>query len=92
MNLSVNIDLSLSNVSREIWNGMGDVVVGHGQDGDLSDGSAPPLHTSGPLVNGGQIGVHVAGETTTARNLLSSSRHLGTRHTLYYSYDGFGQW
>ena len=31
----VNIDLTLSDVASEIRNGMGDIIVGHGQDRNL---------------------------------------------------------
>ena len=36
MQLSVDVDLSLRDVSREVGNGMGDVVVGHSQNWDLN--------------------------------------------------------
>lgn len=38
---------------------MGDVVVGHGQDGQLSDAAFAPLNPAGPLVDGGKVCVHV---------------------------------
>ena len=33
--LTVDINLTLGNVASQIGNGMGDVVVGHSQDGNL---------------------------------------------------------
>ena len=51
-------------------------VVGHSEDGYLSDGAIATLHTTGSLVDGGQIGVHVAREATPTGHLLSSCRHL----------------
>lgn len=51
--------LSLSNVTSQIGNWMRDVVVGHSEDGDLSDGSVAAFHAPGALVDGGQIRVHV---------------------------------
>lgn len=51
-------------------------VVGHGQDGDLGDGAVPALHAPGPLVDGGQVGVHVAGEAAAAGHLLPGCRYL----------------
>ena len=51
-------------------------IVGHSQNGDLRDGAIPALHTAGSLVDGGQIGVHVTGETTTSGHLLTGSGHL----------------
>ena len=46
-------------------------IVGHSEDGNLSDGAVASLHTPGSLVDGGQIGVHVARETTPTGHLLS---------------------
>ena len=40
---------------------MHDVVVGHGQDGELRDGPVPPHQPAGPFVDGRQIRVHVPG-------------------------------
>ena len=44
---------------RGQWAGRWLTVIGHGEDGDLSDGSAPALHAARPLVDGGQVSVHV---------------------------------
>eukprot|EP01084_Bolivina_argentea_P071534 130022_1 len=55
---------------------MGNVVVGHRQDGDLGDGAGAANHTTGTLVDASQIGVHVTGETTTAGHLLTGGGHL----------------
>ena len=49
MQLSVDVDLSLGDVTSEIRDGMGDVIVGHGEDGDLSDGAVTSLHSAGTL-------------------------------------------
>lgn len=48
-------------------------VIGHGEDGDLSDGSSPALHTACPLIDGGQVCVHVPWETSAPGHLLSGS-------------------
>lgn len=74
--LTIDVDLALGNVTGQIGNGMGNIIVRHGQNGDLGDGSVASLHTTGTLVDGGQIGVHVTGETTTTGHLLTGSRHL----------------
>ena len=71
MKLTVDVDLTLCNVARQVGDGVGNVVVGHGQDGDLGDGAVPSLHPAGPLVDGGQVGVHVAGKAPPAGHLLS---------------------
>ena len=31
--LAINKDLALSNVTSQIWDGMSDIIVGHGQNG-----------------------------------------------------------
>lgn len=56
-------------------------VVGHGEDGDLSDGAVTSLHSARPLVDGRQVRVHVTRETSAARHLLSGGGHLEERHT-----------
>mmetsp|Transcript_12047 Transcript_12047/g.33351 ORF Transcript_12047/g.33351 Transcript_12047/m.33351 type:complete len:393 (-) Transcript_12047:710-1888(-) len=72
--LSVNVDLSLRNVPSEIRNWMCDVIVGHRQDRQLRDGALPPFDPSGPLVDSGQIRVHVSGVSSPSGHLLSGSR------------------
>uniref|UniRef100_A0A2M4D215 Putative secreted protein n=1 Tax=Anopheles darlingi TaxID=43151 RepID=A0A2M4D215_ANODA len=74
--LTIDVDLTLGNVTGQIGNRMGDIVVRHSQNGDLGDRTVAALDTSGTLVDGGQIGVHVTGETTTSGYLLTGSRHL----------------
>ena len=54
-------------------------IVGHGEDGDLGDGAVAALDAAGALVDGGQIGVHVAGEAAPAGHLLAGRRHLAQR-------------
>jgi hypothetical protein len=51
-------------------------VVRHGENGNLGDGTVTALDTTGTLVHGGQISVHVTRVTTTTRNLFTRSRHL----------------
>lgn len=58
---------------RGQWAGRWLTVIGHGEDGDLSDGSTPALHAARPLVDGGQVSVHVPREASAPGNLLSGS-------------------
>lgn len=51
-------------------------IVGHGQNGDLSDRTVTAFNTTSTFVDGRQIGVHVTRITTTARNFFTSSRDL----------------
>lgn len=59
LQLPVHVHLALCDVACQVRNGMCDVIIGHGQDGQLSDGPLPPLNTPSPLVDGGKICVHV---------------------------------
>mmetsp|Transcript_38125 Transcript_38125/g.96425 ORF Transcript_38125/g.96425 Transcript_38125/m.96425 type:complete len:371 (-) Transcript_38125:560-1672(-) len=77
--LAVNVDLALRDVAREIGDGVRDVVVGHGENGQLRDGALAALDTAGALVDGGQIRVHVAGVAAAAGHLLTGGRHLTQR-------------
>jgi len=72
--ISVNEDLSLGNVTSQIWDGMSDIIVGHGKNGQLSDRTVLASDTTSTLVEGGKIGVHVTRETTTSGHFFSGSR------------------
>lgn len=74
--LTIDVDLSLSNVSSKIRNWMGNIVIWHGKNWDLGDRSTSSLDTSGSLVDGGEISVHVSGVSTTSGHLFSGGRHL----------------
>jgi hypothetical protein len=54
----------------------GRTVVGHSQNGDLSNGSVAALYTTGSLVDGGQIRVHVTRVTTATGHFFSGSGDL----------------
>ena len=57
--LPVHVHLPFCDVAGEVWNGVSDVIVGHRQDGQLSDGALAPLNPPSALVDGGQVSVHV---------------------------------
>ena len=76
VHVSVNVDLTLSDVSSKIWDGVSDVVVRHCQDGDLGDGTELALDSTGSLVDGRQIGVHVTGVSSSSWHLLSGGGDL----------------
>lgn len=61
--LPVNVHLPLRNVASEIRNRVSDVIVRHGEDGQLSDGALAALDSPSTLIDGGQIGVHVTWTT-----------------------------
>jgi len=77
--LSVDEDLSLSDVAGQIGNGMGDIVVGHGENRNLGDGTVSAVHSTGSLVDGRQIGIEITGVGSSTRHFFSSSRHLSQR-------------
>ncbi|KAG6547480.1 hypothetical protein Mapa_010928 [Marchantia paleacea] len=60
LQIAVDVDLPLGDVPRQVGDGVRDVVVGHGQDGDLRDGALAALDSTCALVDGCQIRVHVA--------------------------------
>lgn len=72
--------LSLRDVPGKVRDRVGDVVVRHGEDGQLGDGPVAPVNTSGPLVDGGQISIHVTGVTTATGHFLTGSGHLNVVH------------
>ena len=74
--VSVDVDLALSDVTSQIWDWMGDIIVRHGQDGDLGDGAERTVDTTSTLINGGQISVHVTWISSTTRHFLSGGRDL----------------
>ena len=55
---------------------MGLVVLGHGKDGDEGDGAALAQLPPRPLIEGGQIGVEVAGVAPASGHLLLGGGHL----------------
>mmetsp|Transcript_7601 Transcript_7601/g.14104 ORF Transcript_7601/g.14104 Transcript_7601/m.14104 type:complete len:249 (+) Transcript_7601:35-781(+) len=71
--LPVNVDLSLSNVTREIRNWVSDIIVRHGEDWELSNGAFPSFNSSRPLVDRRKICVHITRVTSPSGHLLSRS-------------------
>mmetsp|Transcript_62503 Transcript_62503/g.167417 ORF Transcript_62503/g.167417 Transcript_62503/m.167417 type:complete len:335 (+) Transcript_62503:537-1541(+) len=55
---------------------MGNIIIRHGQDRELSDRPVPPLHPPGPLVDRGQIRVHVPGVPSAPGDLLAGGGDL----------------
>lgn len=51
-------------------------VIGHGENGDLGDGTVSALDSAGSLVQRRQICVEVTGVTSSTWHLLSGSRDL----------------
>jgi len=69
-------ELTLGDVAREVGDGVGDIVAGHGKDGELGDGALDPVDEPCPLVDRCKVGVHVAGVSTPAGDLLAGRPDL----------------
>ena len=69
--LAVDVDLPLCDVPGEVWDGVGNVVVGHGQDGQLRDGALAPLNApcSGGRAGQGRGGSKVSVEQQAGRHV-----------------------
>ncbi|KYN45352.1 hypothetical protein ALC56_00198 [Trachymyrmex septentrionalis] len=70
--LTIDVDLALSDISGKIGNWVSDIIVRHSKNWDLRDGAIASLHTAGTLVDRGEIGVHIARETTSTWYLFTS--------------------
>ena len=55
--LAVQYNLAFGNISGQVGDWMGDIVVGHGQNGDLSNRSVDTLDNTGTLIDGSQFAV-----------------------------------
>mmetsp|Transcript_34359 Transcript_34359/g.77378 ORF Transcript_34359/g.77378 Transcript_34359/m.77378 type:complete len:274 (+) Transcript_34359:236-1057(+) len=74
--LTIEVNLALGNVTSQVGNWVRDIIVGHRQDRKLSDGPVSSDHSPGPFVDGGQVRIHVSWITAASWNLLSCSRDL----------------
>ena len=69
-------DLALSDISRQVGDGVGLVILGHGEDGDHGDRPRLAHLPPRPLIHSGQVGIEIARVATAARDLLFGGRHL----------------
>jgi hypothetical protein len=53
LKLPVQVDLALRDVSGQIWDRVGDIIVGHGEDRKLGDRTVAADDSTGPLIDGG---------------------------------------
>jgi hypothetical protein len=72
--VSVDKDLAFSDVSSQIGDGMGDIIIGHGENGQLGDGTILADDSTGSLVKSRQIGIHITGIPSSTWHLFSGSR------------------
>jgi hypothetical protein len=66
---TINENLAFSDIACKIGDVMGDIMVGHVQNGDLGNGTIAFSDTTSALVDGRKICVHVTGITTTSGRL-----------------------
>ena len=69
-------DLPLGDISGQVGDGMGLVVLRHGENGNQRDGAVGPLLPSRPFIQGGQIGIHITGIAPPAGNLFAGGGYL----------------
>ena len=59
--IAVQHNLPLGDITCQVGDGMGDVVVRHGKNRDLRHAAAAPGNDARALVQAGEIGIQVAG-------------------------------
>src|SRR5207244_7012586 len=74
--------LPFGDVAGEVRDRVRDVVVRHRPDGKLGDRPLLPLDPAGPLVDTGQVGVHVPGVAPASRDLLAGRADFPERFTV----------
>ena len=62
-----------------VRDGVGDIVVGHGEDRKERDASLLSLQDPGALVKRGQVAVEIGGIPLAARDLAPADRKLAQR-------------
>jgi hypothetical protein len=73
---SINEDLSFGDISGKIGDGMGNIIIRHGKNGKLGDGSVNSLDSTGSFVDGGKIGIHITGVRSSTWDFFSGSRNF----------------
>ena len=63
-------DLALGDIACQVGDGVGLVVLRHGQNGDQGNGAGIAQTASGPLVQRSQVSIQVAGEAAATGDLL----------------------
>ena len=66
---AVKDDLSFGDVAGQVGDRVCDVVVGHGEDRDLGNGTGMSLDHAGSFVQRSQIGIEIAGIALSAGDL-----------------------
>ena len=74
--LTVQNDLTLGDVSGQVRDRVGDIVVGHGQNRDLGYRTVHTLHDTGALIKSSQFTVQITRITFSGRNLSFGGGNL----------------
>ncbi|KAH3660774.1 hypothetical protein OGATHE_005106 [Ogataea polymorpha] len=74
--LSIHKDLPLGNISRQVRNRVSDIVVRHGQNWNLGNGSVSSFHTTSSLVDSRQVSIHITRISSSTWHFFSCGRHL----------------
>jgi len=90
VNLTVNINLTFSNVTGKIRDRMCNIIIRHCKYRNLSDGAVSASHTPSSLVDCGKICIHITGETTTTWHFFSGCGHLHITTLAFPLKNGYG--
>src|SRR5699024_6103972 len=69
-------DLALGDIAGQVGDGVGLVILRHGEDGDHGDGTLVAQLPAGTLIHGGKVGVEVTGIAAAAGDFLPGGGDL----------------
>jgi hypothetical protein len=76
MKLSIKINLTLCDIPSKVWNRMCNIIIWHGQNRKLSNGSISSLDSSCSFVNSRKISIHISWIRSSSGDFFSGSRDL----------------
>lgn len=71
--VSIDKDLSFCDIACQIGDGMGDIIIGHGQNGQLCNGTILSYDSTGSLIDCGEISIHITWITSSTWHFFSGS-------------------
>merc|ERR1712110_927311 len=72
--VSINIYLTFCDISSQIWNWMGNIVIEHCKNRNLCDGTNFTSDSTSSLINSGKICIHVTWITSSTWYFFSCCR------------------
>ena len=66
--IAVQHNLPLGDIARQVGDGVGDIIVRHGENGNLRYAAAAPGNDTRALVQAGKVGIQVPGVALAPRN------------------------